>query len=89
MNTILINIEELLKLHYSNVYCCFFIRKKNLHFFIWLFGGRLKPEENKRKKKSFKTLFSSVNMSKDTAHPNHLKHEILISKLFKMKVLQV
>ena len=53
MNTILINIEELLKLHYSNVYC-FFIRekKKNSIFFIWLFWGRFKPEENKRKKKN-------------------------------------
>lgn len=48
--------------------------RKTSIFSSGFFGGRLKPEENKRKKKSFKTLFSSVNMSNDTAHPNHLKH---------------
>ena len=75
MNTILINIEELFKLHYSNVYCCLFIRKKTLHFFhLTFFGVGLNQKKTKGRKKSFKRTFSSINMSKNTAHPNYLKY---------------
>lgn len=52
MNTILINIEELLKLHYSNVYCFFIREKKKTPFFSSdFFGVGLNQKKTKGRKK--------------------------------------